>query len=387
MYNLKVVIIGAGIGGLTTGIAMRQAGYQVEIYDRAQELRPAGAGISLWSNGVKVLNKLGLGEQLAAIGGEMNAMEYRSHTDEPLSYVDLLPLFEQVGQRPYPVARTDLQTLLLEAFGPEHVHLGRSCVGVEQDEHTATALFEDGERVVADLVIGADGVRSAVRAYVVGRPVDRRYAGYVNWNGLVKADPALCKDDLWVLYVGDHKRASMMPVGGDRFYFFFGAPMVEGTQVDPSYRQEELAKIFQGWPTAVQNLIEAIDSEQTNRLEIGDIDPLEQLVSGRVALLGDSAHATTPTLGQGGCQAIEDAEVLTRYLVTTNLSVADALKRYEAARKDRTAELVLKARKRTRTIYGHEPEVTQQWYKDLKQEPPEVVISALAKVILAGPMG
>ncbi|WP_035986441.1 FAD-dependent urate hydroxylase HpxO [Leptolyngbya sp. KIOST-1] len=387
MYNLKVVIIGAGIGGLTAGIAMRRAGYEVEIYDRAQELRPAGAGISLWSNGVKVLNYLGLGDKLAAIGGEMNAMEYRSHTDESLSYVDLRPLFERVGQRPFPVSRTDLQSMLLEACGPRYVHLGMNCVGVEQDEHSATAIFENGDRVSGDLVIGADGIHSAVRADVVGHCVDRRYARYVNWNGLVEADPELCEKDLWVLYVGDNKRASMMPVGGDRFYYFFGAPMVEGTQVDPAHRRDELAKIFQGWPDKVQKLIQALDPTQTNRLEIGDIDPLERLVKGRVALLGDSAHATTPTLGQGGCQAIEDAEVLTRYLTTTTLGVADALKRYEAARKERTADLVLKARKRTSTIYGHVPEATQQWYQDLRQEPPEAVINALAKVILAGPMG
>ncbi|MGB3136261.1 MAG: FAD-dependent urate hydroxylase HpxO [Nodosilinea sp.] len=387
MYNLKVVIVGAGIGGLTTGIAMRQAGYQVEIYDRAQRLRPAGAGISLWSNGVKVLNYLGLGDRLAAIGGEMNAMEYRSHTDESLSYVDLRPLFEQVGQRPYPVSRTDLQTMLLDACGPEQVHLSMNCVGVEQDEHTATAIFENGDRVSGDLVVGADGIHSAVRSHVLGHSVGRRYAQYVNWNGLVKASSELCEKDLWVLYVGDSKRASMMPVGSDRFYFFFGAPMEEGTKVDSTHIQDELAEIFQGWPEKVQKLIQAIDPEQTNRLEIGDIDPLERLTKGRIVLLGDSAHATTPTLGQGGCQAIEDAEVLTRYLATTNVSVADALKRYEAARKERTADLVLKARKRTGTIYGYEPETTQQWYSDLKQEPPEAVRNALAKVILAGPMG
>jgi FAD-dependent urate hydroxylase len=387
MYNLKVIIIGAGIGGLTTGIAMKQAGYRVEIYDRVAELRPAGAGISLWSNGVKVLNRLGLGEKLAAIGGEMNAMEYRSHTDEPLSYIDLHPLFERVGQRPYPVARTDLQAMLLAEFGPDDVHLEMPCVAIEQDDHSATAIFDNGHRATGDLVIGADGIRSAVRAYVLNRPVERRYAHYVNWNGLVAAHPDLCAKDRWVIYVGDSKRASMMPVGGDRFYFFFGAPMEEGTHVDPAHRGDELAKIFQGWPTPVQNLIQAIDPEATNRLEIGDIDPLERLVRGRIALLGDSAHATTPTLGQGGCQAIEDAEVLTRYLVTTNISVPDALSRYENARKDRTAELVLKARKRTSTIYGHEPAATQQWYQDLKQEPPEAVINALAKVILAGPLG
>lgn len=387
MYNLKAVIVGAGIGGLTTGIALKQAGYKVEIYDRVQELRPAGAGISLWSNGIKVLNRLGLGEKMAAIGGQMNAMEYRSHSDESLSYIDLRPLFEQVGQRPYPVARTDLQAMLLEAVGEANVHLGMQCVGVDQDEDSATAIFENGQRVKGDLVIGADGVRSVVRSYVLNRKVERRYAKYVNWNGLVDADPSLCVKDLWVIYVGDSKRASMMPVGGNRFYYFFGAPMPEGTQVEPSQIREELATLFAGWPTAVQSLIHTLNPEETNRLEIADMDPIEQLARGRVVLLGDSAHATTPTLGQGGCQAIEDAEVLTRYLVSTNISVTDALQRYENARKDRTAKLVLKARKRTGLIYGYDPEVTQQWYQDLKEEPPEAVIKALAKVIQGGPMG
>jgi FAD-dependent urate hydroxylase len=387
MYNLKAVIVGAGIGGLTTGIALKQAGYEVKIYDRVQELRPAGAGISLWSNGIKVLNRLGLGEKMAAIGGQMNAMEYRSHSDESLSYIDLRPLFEQVGQRPYPVARTDLQAMLLEAVGEANVHLGMQCVGVDQDEDSATAIFENGQRVKGDLVIGADGVRSVVRSYVLNRKVERRYARYVNWNGLVDADPSLCTKDLWVIYVGDSKRASMMPVGGNRFYYFFGAPMPEGTQVEPSQIREELATLFAGWPTAVQSLIHTLNPEETNRLEIADMDPIEQLARGRVVLLGDSAHATTPTLGQGGCQAIEDAEVLTRYLVSTNISVTDALQRYENARKDRTAKLVLKARKRTGLIYGYDPEVTQQWYRDLKEEPPEAVIKALAKVIQGGPMG
>ena len=97
MYGLKVIIVGAGIGGLTTGIALKQAGYEVSIYERVSKLRPAGAGISLWSNGVKVLNRLGLGDEMAAIGGQMNRMEYRSHRDESLSNIDLQPLFGSVG--------------------------------------------------------------------------------------------------------------------------------------------------------------------------------------------------------------------------------------------------------------------------------------------------
>lgn len=386
MQNLKVVVIGAGIGGLTTGIALKQAGYDVEIYDRTRELRPAGAGISLWSNGVKVLNSLGLGEDIAAIGGEMNRMEYRNHRDEPLSEVDLQPLFARVGQRPYPVSRTDLQNMLLQAFGPENVHLQMKCIAVEADEQGATAIFENDERVSGDVLIGADGIRSTVREYVLEQPLTPRYADYVNWNGLVPANPELCEADNWVLYVGEGKRASMMPVGGDRFYFFFGVPMEQGTTTEPGDRRAELAQHFAGWPAPVQKLIETLEPEQTNRLEIGDIDPPTQLVRGRVALLGDSGHATTPTLGQGGCQAMEDAAVLARYLLTTNISVEDALQRYEHSRKERTAQLVLKARKRTDTIYGKDPQLTEQWYAELRDEPPEAVINALAKIILGGPM-
>ncbi|MDB9495013.1 FAD-dependent urate hydroxylase HpxO [Spirulina major CS-329] len=387
MYHLNVVIIGAGIGGLTTGIAFQQAGYTVKVFERTRELRPAGAGISLWSNGVKVLNRLGLGEKLAAIGGQMDWMEYRSHTDELLNEIDLRPMIQQVGQRPYPVSRTDLQQMLLDALGPEQVELGVQCVGVEETETEAIAILNDGRRVSADVIIGADGVRSTVRDYVIGKSVGPRYADYVNWNGIVPMSDDLPPGNSWVIYVGEGKRASMMPIGGDRFYFFFGAPMPAGTTVEPSDRREELAQLFQGWAQPVQNLIKHLDPLQTNRLEIGDLEPLDRLVRGRVALVGDSGHATTPTLGQGGCQALEDVEILTRYLLTTTISVPDALQRYAEARKDRTRDLVLKARKRTNVIYAKDPDQTEAWYQQLKQEIPSDVTDAIAKIILAGPFG
>lgn len=389
MYHLKVVIIGAGIGGLTAGIALSQAGYRVEIYDRVSELRPAGAGISLWSNGVKVLNRLGLGDRMAKIGGVMDQMQYRTKTGELLNDISLQPLIEMVGQRPYPVARTDLQQLLLDAF-PGEVQLNHKCIAVEEDGQGITAIFENGHRTTGDLIIAADGVRSILRKHVLGRVVDPCYGGYVNWNGLVEASPDLAPPNTWMIYVGEHKRASLMPVGDNRFYFFFDVPMPleqtgEGTTRSDSIRAE-LANHFQGWAEPVQTLIQRLDPLRTNRLLIHDVGPLDRLVRGRVALLGDSAHATCPDLGQGGCQAMEDGEVLTRYLLTTNLSVEDALKRYEAERKERTSAIVRKARKRAEQIHGKDPEITQQWYEQLSQESPKDVTGAIAKTILGGPL-
>jgi FAD-dependent urate hydroxylase len=385
MNDLNIVIIGAGIGGLTAGIALTQAGYRVEIYDRVKELRPVGAGISLWSNGVKVLNRLGLSAEIAAIGGQMNRMEYRTQSGELLNDIPLTPLIQDVGQRPYPVARRDLQQMLLNAF-PGEVNLDHNCIGVEEDETGVTAFFENSHPIRGDVVVAADGIRSILRTYVLGKEVKPQYGGYTNWNGLVPADETLALQDCWIIYVGAYKRVSMMPVGGDRFYFFFDVPLPKGTPANPANYKDELKQHFQGWANPVQTLIDRLDPYTVARPEIHDVGPIDHFVKGRVALLGDAAHATCPDLGQGGCQAMEDSFVLTNYLMTTNLGVEYALKRYEQERTERANAVVRKARSRAEQIHGKDPAITEKWYTQLALEPPTDVIRAIAKVILAGPL-
>jgi FAD-dependent urate hydroxylase len=384
--HLKAIIIGAGMGGLTAGIALKQAGYTVEIYDRVKILRPAGAAISLWSNGVKVLNRLGLERAIAAVGGQMDRMAYYASTGETLTDFSLQPLIEQVGQRPYPVTRTELQQVLLNAVGSEMVRLGSRCIAIKQDETSVTACFEDGHQATGDVLIAADGTHSVLRSSVLGYKVERQYVGYVNWNGLVPASEDLAPKNSWVQYVGEHKRASLMPVGSDRFYFFLDVPLPKGTTNQPDFYQEELSSFFKGWAEPIQHLIQRLDPATTARIEIHDVDPLPTLVQGKVALLGDAAHGTAPDVGQGGCQALEDAFVLTNYLRSTTLNVEDALKRYEAARIERVARIIKLARKRAAMTHGKAPEKTQQWYEDLKREDGSAVMGAIASTILGGPL-
>ena len=390
MEDLKVIIIGAGMGGLTAGISLQQAGYSVEIYDRVRELRPAGAAISLWSNGVKVLNRLGLGPAIAQVGGQMDHMAYYNAKGELLTGFSLQPLIDRVGQRPYPVTRTELQQLLLNAIAPGTVRLCAKCIAVEQDYESVTAIFENGNRVTGDVLIAADGTHSVLRNYVMGREIQRRSVGYVNWNGLVPMSDDLAPKTSWDMYVGHHQRASFMPVGGDRFYFFLDVPLppggVSSPKNSPETYREELSIAFKDWADPVQQLIQRLNPATTTRVEIHDTEPLTHLVRGRVALLGDAAHSMAPDLGQGGCQALEDVWVLANYLRTTTLSVDDALLRYETARLDRVTSITHLARKRADVTHGKDPIATQKWYEELQREDGESIISAITKSILGGPL-
>jgi FAD-dependent urate hydroxylase len=369
---LKVIIIGAGIGGTSAGIALRKLGHEVVIYDRMRENKPVGAALSLWSNGVKVLNWLGLRDEVAALGGRMDNMAYLDgHTGEQLCRFSLNPVTEQTGQRPYPVARADLQALLMREFGMSRIRLGMQLVGIADDGTTVTATFADGSADSADMLIGADGARSITRDHVTQRDgaprIQRTYSGYTNFNGLVPVDAAIGPADQWTTYVAEGKRAAVMPVQGDRFYFWFDVPQPAGVPYERADGVAPLVEAFGGWAPGVRSLIAAIDpAVSLNRVEIWDIDPFHTWARGRVAILGDAAHNTAPDIGQGACSALEDTFALGIAVATNTVSVEDTLRRYERSRTERAGELVLRARRRGDETHGYDPEATAAWYASLR---------------------
>lgn len=387
MDDLKVIVIGAGMGGMTAGIALRQAGYEVRAFEAVKEMRPVGAAISLWSNGVKCLNRLGLSREIAAIGGTMDRMAYRDgRTGEPMTDFDLRPLYERVGQRAYPVVRADLQNMLIDAFGRDRVTFGARLTRVEDDGQRVTARFEDGRSATGDLLVAADGTHSLAREHVLGKKIERRYAGYVNYNGLVPAADDLAPTASWTTFVGEGKRASLMPVAGNRFYFFLDVPQPKGAPVEREKIPAELRRDFGGWAPPVQTLISTLNPLTTNRIEIHDIEPFATLARGRVVLVGDAGHGTTPDLGQGGCAAMEDAIVLADTLKANTVGIEDSLRRYQDLRRDRVADLVLKARRRSEVTHGKDMAVTRQWYEELRTEDGTKIMDAMARTILGGPM-
>ena len=387
MYGLNVAVIGGGIGGLTAALALVRAGHRPTVYERTDTLGPVGAGISLWANGIKVLNILGVGREIAALGGRMDTMAYAGSDGARLTRFSLLPLYARVGERAWPVSRAGLQDTLLDAVGRDRVRTGTRCVGVEAGDGAtaATVRFQDGSSVDADLVVAADGTHSALRSHVVGYPVERRYVGYVNWNGIVNADPAIVEPGTWKTWVGDGRRVSVMPIGGDRLYFFFDVPRPAETLEGLGRPVALLRREFGRWAVPVQALLDRIDGAVINVVSIHDLDPLPTWSRGPVVLLGDAAHSMAPDLGQGGCQAMEDALVLTHYLTSTNHSLADALARYEAERRPHTEDIVRRARKRADTTHGVDPHATAAWYRELAAEDGTSILDGLAQSVVTGP--
>ena len=384
---MEIAIIGAGMGGLTTGIALKKFGHRVTIYEQAEQILPVGAAISLWSNGVKCLNYLGLTEQVAKLGGQMNDLAYIDGLNgEVMTQFSLAPLIEEVGQRPYPVSRAELQNMLMDAFGRQVIQLGKRMVSIEDKGQHVEIGFQDGSTVSAALLIGADGTHSMTRQYVLGKQVERRYAGYVNWNGLVEISEDLAPAQQWTTFVGEGKRASLMPVAEHRFYFFFDVPLPAGLENQRLEYKTLLKQYFSGWCSQVQRLIDSIDEQKTNRVEIHDIEPFTQFYKGRVVILGDAAHSTTPDIGQGGCQAMEDAVYLARALQINTLGLEDALKRYQNKRNERANELLLRARKRCDVTHMKDEQITKDWYADLRKEQGPHIMKGIISNIVGNPL-
>ena len=388
---MKIIIIGAGIGGASAGIALKRLGHEVVIYDQMQENKPVGAALSLWSNGVKVLNWLGLADEVAALGGAMHDMAYLDgRTGETMCQFSLAPVAEQTGQAPYPVARADLQSLLMERFGLEDVRLGMRMEALSDDGQTVTATFADGATDTADMLIGADGARSITRDYVTPADaprIERRYSGYTNFNGLVPVDEGIGPANQWTSYVADGKRACVMPVAGDRFYFWFDVTQPSGVPYDRADGKRPLEEAFAGWAPGVQRLIAAIDPEVSlNRVEIWDITPFPTWAKGRVAILGDAAHNTAPDIGQGACSALEDSFALAIAVATNTVSVEDTLRRYEKSRAERAGDLVLRARKRGEETHAFDKAATDAWYESLRGADGAGIIRGIVGNIVGSPI-
>jgi len=337
---MKVILVGGGIGGLTAAIALRTQGIEAQIYERSPALTEVGAGISLWPNAVKVLRKLGLEEKLRSISPETEDFALRRWNGAFISRTPARELERRFGGGMLLLHRAELLDVLAKSFGHSNLHLDHCCVGIEEDADGVTARFSNGDAARGDVLIGADGLHSAVRSWL-GHDDTVRYSGYTAWRSVVDFDTsAIVAAETW----GHGKRFGIHPLKNGRVYWWATANVPEGQDNQDQHPADTLLSLFKGWYEPVGSLVRASSGSKILRNDVYDRDPLPHWGRGRVTLLGDAAHPMTPNLGQGACQAIEDAEELALRLAREP-NAAVALRKYETARIARTTSIVLASRR------------------------------------------
>ncbi|MFF9011580.1 FAD-dependent monooxygenase [Streptomyces sp. NPDC014870] len=330
MPQRAATVVGGGIGGLAAALALHRRGWRVEVLERAPRFTEIGAGISLWPNALRALEALGTADTVRALGAVEKAGGVRDRRGRWLSRTDTAALVHRFGHPLVVLHRADLLRALTEALPAECLRPG-SEVSAVHDDGQGLVVQHTGGASRADLVIGADGLRSTVRRALWPEAPDPRYAGYTAWRMVTEplAEPPAEGAATW----GRGERFGYTALPGGRMYCFATASLPPGA-ASGTTEHAELLRRFGAWPDPIPSLLAAVPAEAVLRHDLYELPPLRSFVRGRVALLGDAAHAMTPNLGQGACQALEDAVTLAACLDDTP-DVTAALRSYDRLRRPR----------------------------------------------------
>ena len=329
---MRIAIIGGGIGGLTVALALKEFGFEAEVYEQAPALLDVGAAIALWPNAMRVIERLGLGEMIGAHGGEMKEIRWLDRRGFLMNRVAI--------SNAVALHRADLQSTLLHALPASWIKLGHSLKSYALRKDKVVASFGNGEEIETDFLVGADGIHSRVRSELIG-DAEPIYRGYTVWRGIASVPPYEIPPATAIEVHGCGKRFGIGPVGDGRVGWWAAANAAEPATSHEHHvedAQHELLRLFKGWYPAVVELIEATLPQLILTTSAYDREPRRTWGDERVTLLGDAIHPTTPNLGQGGCLAIEDATVLARCFQKYGPTEA-ALRKYEGCRYSRTAAI------------------------------------------------
>ena len=343
----KAIIVGAGIGGLTAAIGLRRAGLEVKVFEKRADARmiESGGGMVIQPNAMRGLQRIELADRVAAEGFPLEQFEWRTTRGKRLASWPVGSVARDVGAPMLAIRRMKLQGALAGALDPDCLALGAEVTVVSSHAEGVTVRLAGGDEESGDVLIGADGINSTVRALSLHPWTKPRYAGYALWFGVTVADPALSDAATFRELDGPGARFIFFPVGGGEIYWSAIANAAEGSVAEGQIEgdKEVLLERYTGWAAPTEALISSTEPAAIYRREIADRKPTKQWGQGRVTLLGDAAHAMTINLGQGACQAIEDAVVLAGCLAAGPDPVA-ALRAYEARRIKRTAPIVRMSR-------------------------------------------
>jgi len=367
MTGLSVAVIGGGIGGTSAALSLLQSGVDVQVYEQAKELREVGAGIQISPNASRVLHRLGLAEALAEMGVKPLAWRQRRWQDgRTLLRTPLAETMEAAfGSPHYQMHRADILRTLVTALPSDRVHIGHRLSDLVDHGDRVEAQFENGARINADVLVGADGIHSTVRRILFG-PEQPHFTGCMCYRGLVPAE-RLAHLEIPVeaqIWMGPGQHFVHYYVCNKRLLNFV-AIIDRDTWTKESWTDRgdiaDAIALYEGWHPQLQGILQAVD--ETFVWALFDRPPMKRWSIGRITLLGDACHAMLPFMAQGAAQAIEDGATLAACLAKRGKKdVADALTLYETHRLPRTSRVqALAANNKTRF---HLPDGPEQVARD-----------------------
>jgi 2-polyprenyl-6-methoxyphenol hydroxylase-like FAD-dependent oxidoreductase len=328
---MKIVIIGGGIGGLTTALACQHLQLSYELFEAAPAIREVGAGIWVPPNAMQVMKRLGLSDAILQTGSLLDSISVGGPGGEQWYTLPAAKVIPRFGFGTVAIHRGRLQSLLLHALDNSRIHTGKRLIRLKQKNDQITAFFEDGTEAVGDCLIGADGLRSVTRTQLFGE-LPLRYSGQTCWRGLVKLTlPENLKNNMIELWGNrSGQRFAYSRISDDEIYYYATAAAASGGK-DEGDIQAFLHQHYDRFGPMAKRIIDAVVPGTVIRTDLYDLQPISAWTKNNVALLGDAAHATTPNLGQGAAQAIEDAYVLVSLLKNYS-DIPEALHRYQRKR-------------------------------------------------------
>ena len=356
---MSVLIIGGGIGGLAAAVALRRVGIAARVFERAPEIHEVGAALSVFSNAVKALQRMGLEEQIRSLGPELIKVSFLSASGRVLSSTNVQEVSRACGAASLVVHRADLQQMLLEALDADQVITGKEYVGIVQDEDGVTVRFADQTEARGQITIGADGVRSTVAASLFGDE-HLRFAGYYCYWAMAETPDVPTHEGLYVLLPGIQFGLIPEVRPGETYWFLCRNAAIGTSASDTEHDHLTLLRSVAGQlPGDLGDMVARTDAKSLVIDDVFDRPRRKAWGRGRVSLLGDAAHPTTPTFGQGACMAIEDAVVLADSLRRAEDPVA-GLRAYENRRLKRTT-MITKLSWRYGNIMQYEHPALVKW--------------------------
>lgn len=355
----RVIIVGAGVAGITAGIALGRVGIDATVYEASTEVREIGSGLGVQYGAMKALRLIGLEDKVRAIGEPLTAMVWTTWNGKPLATIPHLPIKEKLGAQTHNVHRGEFLSLLVEEFGRDRIEVGARFEGFDEDADGVTVHFEGGRTERGAVLVGADGSRSRVRSHSLGAG-DPRPTNVVVWRAMPNFEHPLLPIGVLRQVYGPGTMFAMIPGTKQRVFWFAAGLVSEFGSEPPTGVKDEALKTWGDWADPIPELLRATDESAITRTLVYDRPPADHWGTGRSTLAGDAAHPMAPTLGQGASTGIEDGVALAYYLaeggsLADGAAVRSALEGYEAERIARTTPLVKFAHRFAPIVHAKNP--------------------------------